>query len=459
MQRFGRSGGWWVALALVAAIPMVPVWGGAEEPVKARPLLILPFQEATPGGDDWIGEGLAETLILALRHHQAFLPIDPVRVRQALRAAGETPRGRLAERTVLAVARTLRADLVLLGEYRVGEGRSLTVIPRHLAVQAGGTEARAGEPLQGSLDRLGELQATLVRHYLKALGVPLTPEQVQRLGAAARPTTNPRAFEAYVKGRRAYLEGTPQGYEGAVELFGRAVELDSSFAIAHYELGQAHLALGNRWKAAAQFRAASQLDPSLPEPLKALGDLFMSSPRRLFDQAMEAYRRALTVRPHYAEAYVGLGDAKAAKGEHEAAIAEYRKALEYDPLNARVYHSLGRIYYNEQGLYYEAVAAYKKAIELDPYFLEARMGLGEVYEEKGLYDDAIAQYRKVIEVNARHPGAHYNLALALEKVNVKEAIAQWERYIELASELPSERDWVDVARQHLKKLRGLEKGQ
>jgi cytochrome c-type biogenesis protein CcmH/NrfG len=68
-----------------------------------------------------------------------------------------------------------------------------------------------------------------------------------------------------------------------------------------------HLVLGNRWKAAAQFRAATQVDAGIPEPFKALGDLFMSSPARLFDQAIEAYQRAITIRPHYADAHVGLG--------------------------------------------------------------------------------------------------------------------------------------------------------
>ncbi|MGH7262932.1 MAG: tetratricopeptide repeat protein, partial [Candidatus Rokuibacteriota bacterium] len=107
----------------------------------------------------------------------------------------------------------------------------------------------------------------------------------------------------------------------------------------------------------------------------------------------------------------------------------------------------------EKGLYYESVSSYKKALELDPQFLEARMGLGEVYEDKGLYEDAIREYRKVVELDPQHTGALYNLALVHEKVDPREAIVQWERYIQVAVPLPSEKDWVDVARQHLKKLK------
>jgi hypothetical protein len=45
------------------------------------------------------------------------------------------------------------------------------------------------------------------------------------------------------------------------------------------------------------------------------------------------------------------------------------------------------------------------------------------------------------------------LALVYEKVDPKESITLWERYIKLASPLPSEKDWVDVAKLHLRKLK------
>jgi len=211
--------------------------------------------------------------------------------------------------------------------------------------------------------------------------------------------------------------------------------------------------MGNSWKAAAQFRASTQLDPAYPEPYKALGDLFLTAPRRLFDQAIEAYKTALVLRPYFADAYAGLGDASAAKGDVNGAVTAYQKALVHNPLNPRVYVSLGKIYYGEKQLYFEAVTAYKKAVELDPRYVEARMGLAEVYEDKGLYQDAIGEYRKVVEQDEKNTGALYNLALVYEKVDPKEAINLWERYIALAGPQPTEKDWVDVARLHLRKLK------
>ena len=94
-----------------------------------------------------------------------------------------------------------------------------------------------------------------------------------------------------------------------------------------YTLGSIHQVLNNRWKATAQYRAAAQLDPTYPEPMKALGDLFLAAPRRLFDQAVEAYDKAIQLRPFYADAHVGLGDARAAKGDVDGAVGAYQKAL------------------------------------------------------------------------------------------------------------------------------------
>jgi superkiller protein 3 len=412
---------------------------------KPKPVLILPYQATE--GDAWFGEAIAETLFVAAQGTPALLPIDRGRVLQAAR--GPAAEG-AADRTPLALGRAVKAEFVFLGDYQRTATDGVTMTPRLLEVKTGQTQTL--DPVRGPSDKLIETQAALIESYAKALNLGLKGDEIDRLKAAARPTTNLTALEAFAKGRRLALGGTQEGNEGAAELLARAVEVDPTFALAHYHLGVVHLALGNRWKAAAQFRAATQVDPGLPEPFKALGDLFLSSPRRLFEQAIEAYQRAITLRPHYADAHVGLGDAKTAKGEHEAAIAHYQKALSLDPLNARVQFALGKIYYTEKGLYYEAVSAYKKAIELDQYFLEARMGLGEIYEEKGLYKDAVAEYKKVIEVEPRHTGAHYNLALAYEKLDPREAIAQWDRYIGIASTVATEKEWVDVARQHLKKL-------
>jgi tetratricopeptide (TPR) repeat protein len=94
---------------------------------------------------------------------------------------------------------------------------------------------------------------------------------------------------------------------------------------------------------------------------------------------------------------------------------------------------------------------------MDPKLLDAHLSLGELYEEKGLYQEAVARYNHVLSLEPRHPGATYGLALAYEKVDVKKAVEQWEQYIELASSLPSEKDWVDIARKHLAKLQRGEK--
>jgi tetratricopeptide (TPR) repeat protein len=349
-------------------------------------------------------------------------------------------------------AKTTRADVALFGTV-VRTDKDIVIQPRYVDPKAGG-EAAALESVTVSDGQLITRLATLPAVYTRGLKVAVTDAELAKMEKAARPTRNIRALELYSRASIALARGGQDGNESAVDLLARAIETDASFVAAQYALGTVHQMLGNRWKAAAQYRAATQLDASQPEPYKALGDLFLIQPRRLFDQAMEAYQKAIDLRPFYADAHVGLGDARAAKGDTDLAIKAYQAALVYNPVNPRVHLSLGKIYFSEKGLYYEAVNAYRKAIDLDPISVEARMGLGEVYEDKGLYQEAAEEYRRVIELDGKHTGAMYNLAIVYEKTDPREAIAQWEKYIALASQQPSEKDWVDVARQHLRKLKG-----
>jgi len=420
----------------------------ADGAVKARTVVILPFDASALERDDqWIGEGAAQVIGLGLAQHPAFVQVDRGRVRAA---AGRPELW--GEAVVLQTARTLKADTAFYGRI-TRQNTDFVIQPRFVDLKAGAAEPVALEPITATegevLGKLGSLPAA----YARALKVPLSDAEARRIERASAPTKSFKAFELYSRAEMAAARGGQEGNETAVDLLSRAIEADANFVVAQYTLGAVHQALGNRWKAAAQFRASTQLDPMYPEPYKALGDLFLAAPRRLFDQAVEAYQKAIDLRPFYADAHVGLGDARAAKGDIDAAIAAYQKALTYNTVNPRVYMSLGKIYYSEKGLYYESVQAYKRAIDLDGQSVEARMGLGEVYEDKGLYKEAVEEYRKVIELDGKHTGAMYNLAMVYEKTDPKEAIAQWERYIGLASQLPNEKDWVDVARQHLRKLK------
>jgi superkiller protein 3 len=429
-----------VLVALVAASASAAV-------AKPRGILILPYDASSlPREDQWIGEAVAQVVGLALAQHPAFIQIDRVR----LKSVGSPEVW--GDDVVLQAVRVMKADAAIFG--RVTRSNSdLVLQPRVAEVRGTSLEAVTLEPFTIAdgqlLGRLGALPAV----YARTMRVPVTEAEAARMDKASRPTRSLRAFELFTRGQIAMLSNGQEGRESAVDLLSRAIEADPNFVVAQYTLGTVHQALGNRWKAAAQFRAATQLDPNAPEPLKALGDLFLAAPRRLFDQAVEAYTKAIDLRPFFSEAHVGLGDAKAAKGDVDGAIAAYQKALVFNPINSRVHLSLGKIYYAEKSLYYEAVNAYKKAIDLDPDSVDARMGLGEVYEDKGLYKEAIGEYRRVIELDGKHTGALYNLALVYEKVDAREAISLWERYIALASQLPSEKDWVDVAHQHLRKLR------
>ncbi|HKB25794.1 MAG TPA: tetratricopeptide repeat protein [Methylomirabilota bacterium] len=441
LGRRSRLGPLVLAAVLVAS-------GGATASVKPRAFVVLPFDASALGREEqWLGEGVAQVVTLGLTQHGAVVQIERARVH----AYGQPEVW--GEAAVLHAARGVRAEAAAFGRIE-RRGDEYVVQARLLEVKAGGGDTTAFEPITAPEGELLAKIAALPLLYARTLRIPVTDPEAARIERAARPTTSLRAFELYARGMVATQRGNQEGNEAAVDLLARAIEADPNFVVAHYMLGVVHQALGNRWKAAAQYRASTQLDAAYPEPYKALGDLFLAAPRRLFDQAVEAYSKAIELRPFYADAYVGLGEARAAKGEVDGAIGAFQKALVFNPVNPKVYMSLGKIYYAEKGLYYESVNAYKRAIELDPQLIEARMGLGEVYEEKGLYKEAIEEYRRVIELDEKNTGALYNLALVYEKVDPREAIAHWERYIQLASPLQSEKDWVDVARQHLKKLKG-----
>ena len=77
------------------------------------------------------------------------------------------------------------------------------------------------------------------------------------------------------------------------------------------------------------------------------------------EEAIEAYNKALAIKPDYAEAYNNMGITLKEQGKLEEAIEAFNKALAIKPDYVEVYNHIG-ITLQEQGKLEEAIEAYKK---------------------------------------------------------------------------------------------------
>ena len=86
-------------------------------------------------------------------------------------------------------------------------------------------------------------------------------------------------------------------------------------------------------------------------------------------EAVACYRRALELKPDYAEAHNNLGIALKEQGNLEEAAACYLRALRLDPLFVKPCYNLAAV--REEGSVDEAIASYRQAVKLKPDYAQA----------------------------------------------------------------------------------------
>ena len=164
-------------------------------------------------------------------------------------------------------------------------------------------------------------------------------------------------------------------------------------------------------------------------------------------KAGEMYKKAISLRPNYAEANLGLARVLSEGGDNEGALKAIQAARKARPGYAEVSAVEGRIYKAEDEEE-KAVASFKRAVtEGRGYQPEALTGLGLLYKDKaegfgaeGKFDEEAANYqiaadyfRKAVTQLAGAPDAetiYQFLGLTYEKMKkFKEAIAVYEEYL------------------------------
>ena len=132
------------------------------------------------------------------------------------------------------------------------------------------------------------------------------------------------------------------------------------------------------------------------------------------DAAIAHFQKALEIKPDYATVYDSLGIALAGRGQIDEAIAHYRKALELKPDYVYAHNNLG-ISLADRGQIDEAIAHYRKALEINPNFAKAHNNLGAALAGRGQVDAAIAHFQKALEINPDYASARINLGVALRQ--------------------------------------------
>ena len=169
-------------------------------------------------------------------------------------------------------------------------------------------------------------------------------------------------------------------------------------------------------------------------------------------KAIELYKKAISLRPNYAEANLGLARALSDNGDNEAALKAIAAARKARPGYAEASAVEGRIYKAEEDEA-KAIAAFKRAVTEGKGFQpEALTGLGLLYKEKaeglgseGNFDEETANhqiaadyFRKAVTQLSGAPDAeiiYQFLGLTYEKMKKpKDAIAVYEEFLRVFPE-------------------------
>ena len=360
--------------------------GEVQEGSDTHSIVVLPFENLSGDRElDYLCDGIAENVTNAFSRVTAFRVLS---ARTACRWKG-------SDAAPETIGRELGVDTVVHGRVRGGLGSLRVQVD---AVSVGSGAQIWGNRLRCDGDQLFRIEEDVAAEVVAALQLRLSADDLSRL--THRYTSNPHAYDLYLRGRFHWNKRTFEGLQRAVEHFERAIVADPEYALPHSGIADVYAAMGNRdllpprevfAKALACAIRALELSPNLAEAHASLGAI-AEVHHWDWSEAGRKYRRAIELSPSYATAYQWYALHCARLGLHEEAETHMARALDLDPLsrigltNAAVIAYLG-------GDFEVAMERIERALEVDPDSVEATVVRGGIHEAAGRTEQAVSDYR------------------------------------------------------------------
>ncbi len=332
-----------------------PLGTGKLELPDRPSIAVLPLENLSGDPDQsYIGDGIADDIITALSHLRGMLVIA--------RNSSFSYKGKPTD--VRKIGEELGVRHILEGSVQKA-GDRLRIAAQ--LVNAATREHVWAEKYDRPATDILAVQDEIVDKIVSALDVQLVEgkqAQTWRLS-----TTNPDAYDLFLRGRELSLFFSRGELMQSVELLNEALRLDPNFAMAWVWQGWNHDILA--WSGWSKSASDS------------------------YKEAIACAERALAIDPHLDAAHALLGEVYIVhKGDYQAGIHELELAAEINP-NAAKTHALLALYLPYVGRSQEALEHILNAWRLSPFpedwYFDA---LGAAYYGAGRYDEAISAWNE-----------------------------------------------------------------
>jgi TolB-like protein/Tfp pilus assembly protein PilF len=324
-------------------------------------IAVLPF--ANMSGDkeqEYFSDGLTEELLNSLSE------INELQV--AARTSAFSFKGK--DTDIGTIARKLNVGAVLEGSVR----RSAHTI----RITAQLINAVTGFHLWSkTYDRgLGDvlkLQTEIATSVARALKVTLLADVAARVELGG--TSNPAAFDAYLRGEKANSSfRDTKDLPAAIAAYTEAILLDPHYALAFAARSIAFTNVAGEAETAAAIRES-------------------------YDKAQADAHQALNFASDLAQAHLALAYVSDTTLNFTVANNEYERALELAPGNAQVLR-LSSIFAVNMGHFDAGIAAARRAVVLDPLARFSHTGLGRALYFARRYEEAVAVFTEAISLDS-----------------------------------------------------------